>query len=287
MRFEIMKHRFPERLQQASGSPQRLYACANTEDTFERIMSRRRVAIVGSRMMSPYGLEVTERLARELAAHGVVIISGLAIGVDGIAHQAVVKAGGIGLAVLPTSIQNIHPTSHINLAKHLIDNGGMLVTEYAEDAPVFKTNFVARNRIVTGLAEALLITEAAENSGTLHTATFAHDQGVDVLAVPGNITSPTSVGTNHLLQTGATPVTCTKDVLRHLGIRSKRALSRRVRGANATEQQLLDLLEQGTSDGSQLLAASGLSVEVFNHHLTMLEITAKIHPLGANHWALR
>lgn len=287
MYFEIQEQRFPERLRQSSGAPRQLFARAGSEDTYDHIMSRRRVAIVGSRAMSPYGMEVTERLARELAAHGIVIISGLAIGVDGIAHRAALQAGGIGLAVLPTSLHNIHPASHINLAQQLVDNGGMLVTEYSETAPVFKTNFVARNRIVTGLAEAVLVTEAAEKSGTLHTATFAHDQGVDVLAVPGNITSPTSAGTNHLLKTGATPVTCTKDVLRHLGIPVKRTVSKRVRGANAAEQHLIDLLEQGTSDGNELLMASGLSVEVFNHHLTMLEISAKIHPLGANRWALQ
>lgn len=286
MRFEIPAHRLPQQLRQASGAPKRLYACAKSEQIFDDIMSRRRVAIVGSRKMSPYGREVTERLARELAAHGIVIISGLAIGVDGLAHQAAIEADGIGLAVLPTSIQRIHPASHVNLAKRLIDNGGMLVTEYAEHDPVYKTNFVARNRIVTGLAEAVLVTEAAEKSGTLHTATFAHDQGVDVLAVPGNITSPTSAGTNHLLKTGATPVTCTLDVLRHLGVASRHAGSKRVRGGNTAEQQLLDLVERGTSDGNELLAASGLSVAAFNHHLTMLEISAKIHPLGANRWAI-
>jgi DNA processing protein len=123
----------------------------------------------------------------------------------------------------------------------------------------------------------------------MHTARFALEQGIDVLAVPGNITSPTSDGTNNLIKSGAIPVTCTNDILQSLKLaptaRSGKAV--RVRGANAEEQQIIDLLEQGISEGNDLLATSKFSVEQFNHHLTMLEITAKIRPVGANRWALQ
>jgi DNA processing protein len=279
----------PACLRRIHSSPKQLFVSANDESTLDRIMRQPRVAIVGSRLVSTYGQIVTERLASQLAAHGVVIISGLAFGVDAIAHRAALKANGLSMAVLPGSVERVHPRSHQQLAQQLIDSGGALVSEYPKDAITYKTNFVARNRIVSGLADALLITEAAEKSGTIHTATFAMEQGIDVLVVPGNITSPTSAGTNNLIKTGAIPVTTVGDILHAIGIHAKTrkgANLQRIRGANADEQQLVNLMEQGIFDGGELLHASGFGIEKFNHHLTMLEITAKIRSLGANQWSL-
>lgn len=281
---------FPDKLREIDNAPPQLYICAQYEDTFEKLMRLPKVAIVGSRSATPYGEQITAQLAGELAAHGVVIISGLAIGIDGIAHQAALDAGGLTMAVLPTPLSYIYPRRHTNLAHALVAAGGAIVTEYAEGSAVFKPNFVARNRIVTGLADALLITEAAVKSGTLHTARFALEQGNDVMAVPGNITSPLSEGTNNLIKSGATPVTNTADILHHLGLQPasrKGAKRQRTRGSNSQEQLIIDLLEQGVQQGSRLLEQSGLSIQDFNHHMTMLEISAKIRPLGANQWALR
>jgi len=160
------------------------------------------------------------------------------------------------------------------------------MSEYPEGTPGYPGNFIARNRIVAGLADALLITEAAERSGTLHTARFALEQGREVLAVPGNITSPNSVGTNNLIRTGATPVTSVNDILYVLGIDDS-AKASRVRGETAEEQAILDLLLAGTSDGHTLLETSGLPAVQFNTTLTMLEISGKIRPLGNNHWAVK
>lgn len=131
------------------------------------------------------------------------------------------------------------------------------MSEYPEGTPSYPGNFIARNRIVAELADALLITEAAEKSGTLHTARFALEQGRDVLAVPGNITSPNSVGTNNLIRTGAMPVTSVSDILYVLGI-DEAAGATRVRGDTAEEQAILDLLLGGTNDGHMLLESSGL-----------------------------
>lgn len=280
----------PDKLRQIDNPPSQLYVCTQYEDSFEKLMRLPKVAIVGSRSATPYGEAVTAQLASELAAHGVVIISGLAIGIDGIAHQAALDAGGLTMAVLPTPLSYIYPRRHNNLAQALIATGGAIVTEYSEGTATFKPNFVARNRIVTGLADALLITEAAEKSGTLHTARFALQQGSDVMAVPGNITSPLSEGTNNLIKSGAAPVTNTADILHHLGLTPvghKGAKQQRTRGGNPHEQLIIDLLEQGVQQGSRLLEQSGLSIEQFNHHLTMLEISAKVRPLGANNWALQ
>ncbi len=280
----------PAHLRGLDSPPKQLFVRGNDDETFSRLMRRRRIAVVGTRKVSAYGQEVTHQLVSKLAARGIVIVSGLAFGIDAIAHKAALEVDGLTMAVLPSPLEAIHPRSNINLAQKILDNNGALVSEYPEGYPVYKTNFVARNRIVTGLSDALLIVEAAENSGTMHTARFALDQGIEVLVVPGNITSPTSAGTNNLLKSGATPVTAAADILHTLSlpfVASDNDLPpERIRGANPNEQRILDLLEQGINQGSKLLLHSGLRIEEFNHHLTMLEITAKIRPLGANNWGL-
>jgi len=245
------------------------------------------VAIVGSRNVTPYGRQVTLKLAGELAEQGVVIVSGLALGVDGLAHQAALEANGLTIAVLPGPLEIIAPSAHNQLAEQIIEQGGALLSEYAADEFPAKQNFIARNRLVSGLADALLITEAAEKSGSLHTARFALEQGKDVLAVPGNITSATSVGANNLLRAGAVPITCYRDVLEVLGLADHATPAAEVRGRNAHEQTVLDLLLTGLSDGNELLIASKLKVQEFNQVLTMLELGGKIRSLGANQWAIR
>lgn len=249
------------------------------------LLEHPRVAIVGSRKVTPYGQVVTTRLAGELARAGVIIISGLAIGVDGFAHRAALEAGGITLAVLAGGLDHIHPATHYQLAQRILDQGGALVSEYSEGASTYKQNFIERNRLVAGLSHAILITEAAENSGTLHTARFALEQGREVLAVPGNITSPVSAGTNNLIKGGATPVTSPDDVFHALGLQQASTKSA-PKGTTPEEQTLIDLLARGENEGPILLVKSKLEISCFNQTLTMLEITGKVRSLGANRWSL-
>jgi DNA processing protein len=162
-----------------------------------------------------------------------------------------------------------------------------LLSEYSPGEGTRKHHFIARNRLVAGLAQAVLITEAIEKSGSLHTARFALEQGKDVLAVPGNITSKTSVGTNNFIKAGATPVTSYLDVLHALGLEDEATANREVRGRNQNEQTVIDLLSAGLSDGEQLLKQSSLAPSEFNQVMTMLEISDKIRPLTANQWSLR
>lgn len=286
----VHENMYPASLKAAPSPPKQLYVRASHQQVFGQLMQRHRVAIVGSRDATIYGEQMTRKFASELAAHGVVIVSGMALGIDGVAHRAALDVGGLTFAVLPSSVTQIHPKTHSRLAHDIINSGGALVSEYAPDAVTYKPNFVARNRIVAGLANALLITEAAENSGSLHTARFALEQGIDVLAVPGNINSPLSAGTNNLIKSGATPVTSTADILYSLNIEpvsAKGTRTARPKGSNHEEQLILDLLEQGIYLGSKLLEKSGLTIERLNHNLTMLELRAKIRPLGANQWGLR
>lgn len=254
-------------------------------DNFDDLMSRPRIAIVGSRKISPYGKQVTTQFASELAKQGIVIVSGLAYGVDAVAHRAVLEAGGLTMAVLPSSIEDVYPRAHKNLSEEIVQGGGALISEYPAGTPAYKWNFVERNRIVSGIADALLITEAAINSGTMHTARFALEQGKDVLAIPGNITSPISEGTNNLIKTGAITVTSPEDVLHILGIKSP-VKKPTVTGSDIYEQTILDLIAKNVTDGNHLLKRSNLPADQFSHVLTMLEITGKVRSLGNNHWSV-
>lgn len=267
-----------------ASSPAQLYVQGTA---FSELTKSQYAAIVGSRNFSAYGRQVTLRLARELAEQGIVVISGLALEIDALAHQAALAAGGATIAVPPSSLDKIYPATNRRLAADLLAQGGALLDEYGSGDPFnFKTNFIAHNRIVASLTDAPLITEAAEKSGTLHTARFALEQGTDVLAVPGNITSPGSIGANNLIKSGATPVTSMRDVWHALHLTSHTIKVADIRGRNALEQLLLDLLGQGISDGDIPLATSQLPIPEFNQTLTMFKLGSKVRSLGANHWAI-
>ena len=272
----------PEVVRNISPPPKNLYIKGAALD---ELLKYPFVTVVGTRKVSAYGKEVTTKLVREFAQAGVGVVSGLAIGVDGLAHRAALEAGAPTIAVLPCGLDRIYPSSHRALAQQILQQGGALVSEYPEGAVVYKGNFVARNRLAAGLGNALLITEATEKSGTMHTARFALEQGKEVLAVPGNITSPGSAGTNNLIKSGATPVTSASDVLHVLGVTPHTAKTA-PKSHDPGEQAILDLLAAGTSDGAELLSASELEVRAFNQALTMLEIRGYIRSLGNNHWAL-
>lgn len=275
--------KFPEILKTIPQPPKELYVLGDLAPLLEMP----RVAIVGSRKVTPYGRHVTQTLAGELARVGVVIVSGLALGVDSVAHEACLDARGKTIAILPTSLDNIYPSSHRNLAQRILETGGVLVSEYESAMPGLKHNFIERNRLVSGISDGVLIPEAAVKSGTLHTANFALDQGKTVMAVPGNITSQTSEGTNNLLKTGAIMVTELADILQALKLEQIGQQRQLPLAANQAEADILEMIAAGTTDGSLLMSASGLTPSEFNQTLTMLEITGKITALGAGNWGLR
>lgn len=254
--------------------------------TLEHFLSMRRVAIVGSRRPSAYGRAITHKIATELANYGVLIISGLALGVDSVAHAAAVQANKPTLAVLPGSITNIYPRGHSLLARQILNSGGTLISEYDTADQIHKSNFIARNRLIAALSEIVIITEAAEKSGSLHTAQFALDQGIDVMAVPGEITSTLSMGTNNLIKNGAGVITGTKDILEALGIsKSKEQTVLFDNALSEAEKVVFDLITKGVKDGNELLIKSKLRPEQFQQSLTVLEINGFITSFGNNTWA--
>jgi DNA processing protein len=277
------KHKYLQITSHIPNPPKRLYYIGNLPE--KRVPT---IAIVGTRKPTTYGVEVTNTLTYELASKGVVVVSGLALGTDALVHKAALSAKGVTIAVLPCGLNTIAPRTNRSLAIDIISHGGALVSEYhVNDEVAWKSNMHARNRIVSGLSDAILITEASARSGTLNTAAHALAQGKTVFVVPGNITSPSSAGCNALLKQGATPVTEAADILQVIapGLVSQQATL--ALGANPIESKIIELLDKGVRDGEQIQRELGLETGEFNTALTMLELSGAIRALGANQWTLR
>lgn len=245
------------------------------------------IAIVGTRRPTAYGREVTHKFAFELAQRGIIIISGLALGVDSIAHRATLEAGGKTIAVLANGLDSIYPTSHYGLAKQIVNSGGAIISEYEPDVEARSFQFLERNRIVSGLADAVIVTEAAIRSGTLATVTHALEQGREVFVVPGNITSPLSAGCNNLIKQGAHPITCIEDVLEIVAPDLLKSQASLPLGNNPAESKIIELLQSGIRDGDELQTLSEIDASQFAQTITMMEISGTIRGLGGNQWTLR
>lgn len=276
------KHKqYPPYFLEIAHPPKQLFALGEPLDDYTPA-----VTIVGSRKLSTYGKEVTYRLAYDLAQAGITVVSGLALGADGIAHQAALDARGRTIAILAGGLDSIHPSSHRNLAINILKQKGTILSEYPEGTAPLKQNFVARNRLVAGISDIVIITEATEASGSLITARFAIEQDKTICAVPGPINSPGSVGTNNLLKSGAHVVTEAQDVLNLLGVESEIKARQEVFGDTKEEQTIIDLMKSGTTALEELQQKSDLDPAIFSQTITMLEISSKIRPLGAAHWTL-
>ncbi len=284
MKIKCVKHssdEFPRKLRDIDSPPKQLYMLGEIPKN-----SSYKIAVVGTRRPTKYGHYVTKTLVGELAQLGVTIISGLALGVDGLAHAATLDAKGKTIAVMPCGLDKIYPASHRGLAKKILASHGALISEYPEGMPPLVQNFPARNRIVSGLADAVLIIEAAARSGTSITAGFALEQGKTVMAVPGNINSPMSAGTNNLIRTGAFPVSSVTDILNACRLEDLQANKTNLRGDNAAEQAIIDLLQSGPADGDELQNQAKIKPNEFSRALTMLEIKGIVKNQGANTWTL-
>lgn len=244
------------------------------------------VAVVGSRKPTTYGRAVSQQLVGELARHGIIIVSGLAIGHDGLAHRACLDAGGTTVAVIGNGLNDIYPHRNQGLAQDIIAAGGAIISEYPPDAPVYPSHFLERNRLISALADVVVVIEAGERSGTLNTASHALAQGREVMAVPGNITSPLSRGCNKLIAEGATPILSARDILDTLHIDDEAATTqptkRQIRFDSPESQRIYDLITDGHNDGDELGQLSHLSASELNIALTMLELNGYIKGVGGN-----
>jgi DNA processing protein len=238
----------------------------------DEALSRPAVAIVGARACSAYGRSVARSLGRELAAAGLVVVSGMARGIDGEAHRGALEGGGVTVAVLGCGVDRDYPAAHAELARRICEDG-LVVSEYEPGVEPAPWRFPARNRIIAGLSEATVVIEARERSGALITADFALEEGRDVFAVPGEITSALSAGTNALLRLGATPLTCAGDVLELFELAPA---GREAAALGEAAQALLARLGDGALTADELVRASGVEPAQASAALMELELARRV-----------
>ena len=273
--------RFPPRLKATFDPPGSLYLRGSGEP---ELLGWRAVAVVGARSCSPYGAQVARMLGRELAAAGLVVVSGLARGIDGEAHRGALESGGPTVGVLGCGIDRDYPAANASLSRRMED-GGLVVSEYEAGVEPAPWRFPARNRIIAGLCEAVVVVEARERSGALITADFALEEGREVFAVPGEITSALSVGSNALLRLGATPLTGSGDVLEALGIERAQA----VEDPNVSEaaRRILELVRDTPAGADELVARASLEAGAVSVALTELELAGLVAAANGVYRAVR
>ncbi len=242
------------------------------------------VAVVGTRKFSPYGRQVTEELVGGLARSSVTIVSGLALGIDGFAHEATLANNGKTIAVLGSGPDRAHvfPAMHRSLADRIVAAGGAVISEYPPGTESTTFTFPRRNRIIAGLSLATLVIEAPESSGSLITATCALENNRDVFAVPQNITAPNAAGPNTLIKQGAKPVTCVEDILETLHIEKQKQFqaAAAVIADSPVEAKILAALSREPIHIDFLTKAVNLPSPVVGSTLTLMEIKGKVRNLG-------
>lgn len=285
----IYDDNYPKSLAQIYDPPVVLYLKGEILPSDEKA-----IAIVGTRKMTGYGKVVTDQFTRSLVNSGLTIVSGLARGVDSEAHMVAVEESGRTIAVLGGGLNQIYPPENRSLAEKIIDGHGAVISEFPPDYPSLPGNFPSRNRIISGLSKAVLVTEAAEDSGSLITARVALEQGRDVFAVPGPITSSLSKGPIDLIKEGARPVIDAEEILEELGIGKRVPASR---GEQATgdrlqdnlqltegEKQILDCLENESKHIDEICRELNLPASLVSAHLLKMEITGLVQSLGSGNY---
>lgn len=244
------------------------------------------VAMVGTRRVTAYGQQVTRDTSTYLAGHGLTIVSGLARGVDALAHQHALQAGGRTIAVLGCGVDVIYPPEHRSLAEAIVENGA-LISDYPLGTQPEGINFPPRNRIISGLSLATIVVEAGERSGALITAEFAVEQGRDVFAIPGNVFSPASRGTNRLIQNGAYAMVSPQDVLDVLDLAQVEDYkdARQTLPADTTEAKILQVMDYEPIHVDEICNGVGLPVEKVSAALTMMELKGMVQHVGGMRYA--
>lgn len=262
---------YPEKLKTLADCPTGLYVKGNLPDP-----TRKSVAIVGARSCSPYGRQSAAGFARVLAARGVQIISGLALGIDACAHKGALEGGGLTFAVLGCGIDQCYPPSNSGLYRQILSSGGGVLTEFDPGSPALSWHFPIRNRIISALSDAVIIIEARPKSGSLITASYALEQGVSLYAVPGKISDALSAGTNSLIWQGAIPALSPEAVLTDLGIESAKKEEmespQKTASLPVAAKHILSFLSSEPSSLDTLCAKSSMGVPQVSALLLQLEL---------------
>lgn len=275
---------YPPQLKEISSAPAIIYVKGNLD-----VLKNKSLAVVGSRKFTQYGERATQNLCRDLVRAGLTIVSGLALGIDAIAHRATLDAQGSTIAVLGTGIddETIYPRDNFNLAKQILVSGGALITEYPPKTPSLKQNFPARNRIMAGLTLGTLVVEAAFDSGSLITAGLALEFNREVFAVPGPIFSPQSVGANYLIKNGAKLVESAADVLQELNISIRRhpMSAQKIYEPKTKEEKLTwNVLSSDPLHVDKISKLTKLNPATIGSVLAMMEIEGVVKNIGGQNY---
>lgn len=262
----------PRRILEIPDKPKELYIEGQYPDENLKFL-----AIVGSRKYTSYGKDVCEKIIRELRDYPIVVVSGLALGIDSIAHEEAIKNNIKTVAVPGSGLSEkvLYPRTNFNLSRKILRSNGCLVSEFKPDFKATNWSFPQRNRIMAGLCDAVLVIEAEEKSGTLITARLAMEYNRDVLVVPGQIFSKNSTGTNKLIKDGAHPVTCVSDILNILGLKENTQNDKNYEDCSEEEKEILLLLKSPISK-EELLFICGKDITTLNMILSLLEIKGYI-----------
>ena len=267
IRIDIDSVEYPARLREIPNPPAQLYCAGDTG-----LLNVRSVGVVGARKNTVYGKNVALMIGRRLAESGLAVTSGLALGIDGYSHEGALEADGKVIGVLGSGIDHMTPRSNRSLMMRGLENGGLVVSEYPPEAKAFKSSFPARNRIISGLSEALVVVEAGLDSGSLITAKCASEQGRTVYAVPGNINSQTSIGCNLLIRDGAVPLIIIDDMIRDIG-----AVPMKTDAVNNDldddERLVFDVVRNlSGATMEEIIRGTGISPGLANSLVTVMEI---------------
>lgn len=267
---------YPRRLKELDNSPPVMYSLGEIipDDDWA-------VAVVGTRRVSAYGQQVAEEIGAFLARNRVTVVSGLALGVDAIAHQAALDAGGRTIAVLGSGVDRIYPPQNRGLAEDIRKNGAV-ISDFALGTHPDKSNFPPRNRIISGLSLAIVVVEAGKKSGALITASFGADQGKEVFAVPGNIYAHQSVGTNQLIQKGAHPLLNPEDLMEALDLAliSQHQSARKTLPSDSTEAALYTVLGHDPMHVDEIKELAELPIEQVSATLALMELKGMVRQVG-------
>ena len=267
VRIDIDSVEYPARLREIHNPPAQLYCTGNTA-----LLNERSVGVKKKKKNTVYGKNVALMIGRRLAESGMVVTSGLALGIDGYSHEGALEADGKVIGVLGSGIDNMTPQRNRGLMMRGLDNGGLVVSEYPPETEGFKSSFPARNRIISGLSEALVVVEAGLDSGSLITAKYATEQGRTVYAVPGNINSQTSIGCNLLIRDGAVPLIIIDDMIRDIGATPKKTDIVN-NDLDPDERMIFDVVRQMSgATMEEIISGTGFSPGLANSLVTVMEI---------------
>jgi len=273
---------YPDLLKEIFDPPIVLYVRGNIN-----IENRLKLSIVGTRRPTNYGIESALNIAEHIAKSDFVIVSGLAIGIDTLAHRGSLNGGGMTVAVLGTSVddKSIYPSINRSLVLKIIESGGAVISEYPLGYPIFKHNFPERNRIISGLSHGTLVVEAKKRSGALITANFALEQGREVFAVPGDINRLESEGPNSLIKMGAKIVMHYSDILNEFGI--EEINKEEIKADSELEMKIIEVIKNESLHIDKIVELTGLSISEVSSTLSLMEIKGKVINLGAINFVIK